>query len=290
MVRSFTLAALLFALAASPAPSAPLDASAFSYSADAPLNISYGSTTTREGIAVRAISFTSKTHRVTGNIIQGAGNDPHPGVLWVHWLGDPATTNHTEFEKDAVTLAHRGVTSLLIDAMWSAPNWFDKGRTTRTDYANSVTQVVDLRRSLDVLLAQRNIAKDRIAYVGHDFGSMYGAVLSGVDSRAKIYVLMAGTTSFSEWYLLGAKPANVQGYVEEMKPLDPLPYLTRSKARAFYFQFSARDKYIARDRAFAFFNAAPLPRAMALYEVDHSLATPAAYADRITWLEEKLGV
>lgn len=290
MLKSLVTVAALFSLSASVASSAPLDANAFSYDVNAPLNVRYGATTMRDGVGVREISFVSKNHRVTGTIVAGSGTGPHPGVLFVHWLGDPATTNHTEFEKDAVALAQRGVTSLSIDAMWAQPNWFEKGRTTRTDYADSIAQVIDLRRSLDVLIAQKNVDAHRIAYVGHDFGSMYGAVMAGIDPRPQIYVLMAGTTSFSEWYLLGTKPANVQGYVKQMKVLDPTAYLARSKARAFYFQFSAHDKYIPRDHALAFFNAAPFPRTMAMYDVDHSLATPAAYDDRLAWLKEKLGV
>ena len=69
------------------------------------------------------------------------------------------------------------MTSLLIDAMWSAPDWCDKGRSTGADYANSIAQVIDLRRSLDVLLAQPDIDRNRIAYVGHDFGAMYAHII-----------------------------------------------------------------------------------------------------------------
>jgi fermentation-respiration switch protein FrsA (DUF1100 family) len=244
----------------------------------------------RDGVVVSNIAFTSTTgHTVTGVVVRGLGNTPHPGVLFVHWLGDDAeTTNHTEFENDAVALAKRGVTSLLIDAMWAQPDWYEKIRGFDSDYANSVAQVIDLRRSLDELLAQPHIDASRVAYVGHDFGSMYGAVLAGVDPRPQWFVLMAGTTTFSEWYLLGPKPPDVNAYTASMEPLDPLPYLSRATARGFFFQFSAHDKYITPEHEFAFYSAAPLPRAMALYNIDHSLRTPAAVSDRLAWLAEKL--
>ena len=51
---------------------------------------------------------------ISGELIPGQGAGPHPAVLFVHWLGDPPTTNHTEFEADAGALAKLGVTSLLV--------------------------------------------------------------------------------------------------------------------------------------------------------------------------------
>jgi fermentation-respiration switch protein FrsA (DUF1100 family) len=267
---------------------AALDASAFAYNSAAALNLTYGAATQRLGVVMKDVRFSSAGRTVRGVIAQGRGNGKHPAVLFVHWLGDEATTNHTEFEDDAARLAQRGVTSLLIDAMWSEKDWFDKGRSTQTDYQRSIEQVIDLRRSLDALLAQPNVDAARVAYVGHDFGSMYGAILAGVDPRPQWYVLMAGTTSFSEWYLLGRKPADVQAYVAQMAPLDPGNYLARAKARGFLFQFSAHDRYVTPTHALEFFQSAPLPRAMALYDADHSLATPVAAQDRLAWLIEKL--
>lgn len=269
---------------------ATLDASAFAYDAGVPLGAVYGKAQQRAGVVTKEIQFSSAGRTVRGVVVEGAGNGKHPAVLFVHWLGDEATTNHTEFENDAFRLAQRGVTSLLIDAMWSEKDWFEKGRSTQSDYQRSIEQVVDLRRSLDVLLAQPNVDTARVAYVGHDFGSMYGAVLAGVDPRPQWYVLMAGTTSFSQWYLLGQKPPNVQAYVAQMEPLNPGPYLARSKARGFLFQFSAHDRYITAAHELEFFQSAPLPRVMAVYNVDHSLATPAATQDRLAWLAEKLRV
>jgi hypothetical protein len=269
---------------------AALNASAFSYDASAPLRARYGASIKRDGVIVREVTFTSTTgHAITGIVVPGLGSAPHPGILFVHWLGDDApTTNHTEFESDAVALAKRGVTSVLIDAMWAQPNWYEKVRTFDTDYANSIAQVIDLRRSLDELLAQPGIDSSRIAYVGHDFGSMYGAVLAGVDPRPQWFVLMAGTTTFSEWYLLDKKPPDIDAYVASMAPLDPLPYLSRATAHGFLFQFSSHDVYITPAHELEFYSAAPLPRTMALYNIDHSMRTPAAVADRLAWLVEKL--
>jgi pimeloyl-ACP methyl ester carboxylesterase len=298
-MNRFTIFAAIaaFALSTAKAPAAPLPVSAFDY---APMAFSSDSISrdagdgTMRGVVTYNVGNRTQTAEIIApKAVPGAGKASPPGVLFVHWLGDAATTNHTEFEADAIALAKRGAVCVLLDAMWSTTvpgngnDWFEKGRTTKTDYANSIRQVIDLRRALDLLLSE-NVDPKRIAYVGHDFGSMYGAVLAGVDTRPSYYVLMAGNPSFSNWYLLGKKPADVPAFVKQMEPLDPMPYLARATAKAFLFQFATHDDYITNPDAMAFAAAAPLPRGVFLYNTDHALKVPDAAADRIAWLETRL--
>ena len=284
--------ALILSMVAQTAGAAadPLPASAFSYDASAPLAVRINHRSESGGIVRKDVSFASPGFgRVHAEIVSPSSSGSHAGVLFVHWLGDtPKTTNLTEFEPDALALARQGVTSVLVDAMWATPGWFEHVRSTETDYQNSIAQVVALRRSLDLLLAQPGIDSGRIAYVGHDFGAMYGAVLSGVDSRPRWWILMAGTTTFSEWYLLGKKPADVAGYKARMAPLDPGQYLARSQGRAFMFQFAAHDEYITPEHELQFFESAPLPRATYVYQGGHSLSIPEALTDRLNWLIPRL--
>ncbi|GAC1361102.1 MAG: hypothetical protein NVSMB31_20920 [Vulcanimicrobiaceae bacterium] len=278
----------LGALGAS-AQGATLPASAFAYDASAPLGIRVTSTRHDGALTIEEITFPSpRGGTIHGQLILPRAKMHRGGVLFVHWLGDPKTTNLSEFHRDAMTVAQRGNVALSIDAMWAKPKWYDTGRSTDTDYANSIHQVIDLRRALDVLLSQPGIAPHRIAYVGHDFGAMYGAVLSGIDPRPRWYVLMAGNPSFSKWYLYGKKPADVAAFVAQMAPLDPLPYLSSSKAEEFLFQFANKDDYITADEAQSFAAAAPLPHGTFLYKADHSLDVPEAFSDRIGWLDARL--
>jgi dienelactone hydrolase len=267
---------------------APLPATTFSYPA-MPLDVKTVSQLTANGIVRRYVSFSTPSGAVSGEIVApGQHRARGGGVLFVHWLGDPQTTNLTEFEPDAIELAKHGATSLLIDAMWAQPRWFMNVRVPETDYANSIRQVIALRRALDVLVAQNNVDPHRIAFVGHDFGAMYGAVLSGVDERPQWYTLIAGNPSFSEWYLLGHKPADQAAYVAQMAPLDPGLYLARSRAQSFLFQFAQTDKYIPPGRQIQFFQSAPAPRAMFVYKADHAVHVRAAFEDRMAWLTPKV--
>src|SRR6476620_9916375 len=117
------------------------------------------------GVKSRSVEFASPTHHtVTAELITGDAGPSHPGVLFVHWLGNPKTTNHTEFEPDAIALAKRGVTSLLVDTMWAGgESWFNKmGKSIDNDYRDTVDQVIDLRVALDVLMVQPGIDPSRV--------------------------------------------------------------------------------------------------------------------------------
>jgi len=262
----------------------------FSYDANVPLAPVPGAARLLErGVVARDISFTSNGHIVTGEIVTGAKSKSHPGILFVHWLGDPKTTNHTEFEADAIALARRGAVSLLVDTMWAKPNWFDTvGKSADADIATGTAQVIDLRRALDVLQAQPGVDATRLGVVAHDFGAMYASLLAGVDPRPKALVLMAAVPTMSEWYLLGKK-APAPDYAARLNgALDIAGSLSASKAKAYLFQFATKDKYVPAARAQVLFDAGPLPKGEFLYGVDHDLATPAADADRRAWLIEQL--
>lgn len=280
-LRALCALGALAAALSSEAVSAPLAASAFAYDATAP----HVTLTKDAGDGVSYISYPGAKGPITAEVVKPANARPGsmPGVLFVHWLGDPKTTNHTEFENDAKQLAQHGVVSLLIDTPWAQKNWFMGVRTPANDYADSIALVTDLRRSLDVL---NSLGADpqKVAYVGHDFGAMYGAVLSGVDDRPKFYVLMAGTSSFAEWFLLGKKPADVDAFRKQIEVFDPPQYLPSSHASAFLLQFANKDEYIDAAHARQFYDAAPMPKLVGFYKSDHSLDVPQAREDRIGWL------
>jgi hypothetical protein len=130
--------------------SGPLDASAFAYPATAPLRVHVERSSSASS-AVRStfVTFASGSRTISAEIVAPAvSRVAGPGVLFVHWLGDDATTNHKEFEPDARALAQRGATCVLVDAMWSTvasggKDWFDDLRSTDTDYAASIAQVID---------------------------------------------------------------------------------------------------------------------------------------------------
>lgn len=243
-------------------------------------------------VEVRDIAFANSSWSQTkAYVVSPAKKGSYAGVLFVHWYEPKsADSNRTQFLGQAIDLAQSGTVSLLIETMWSDPRWFQK-RDQSADYRNSVSQVKDLGRALDVLLSQPGVDSKRIAYVGHDFGAMYGAVLAGTDRRVKVWALQAGTTAFSDWFLLGTKldAAGRQKIVDELAPLDPVKFIGSAAPAPVLFQFGRSDDYVPEAKARQFFDAAKEPKEIRFYDAGHGLDA-AAIDDRQKWLRSKLGL
>lgn len=287
---------LLLALSAALAvPAAASDAPRptwFEYDRAAPAGLTVDATVQRGTATVKTVSFAGRgpKDRVTASLIESGTPGPHPAVLYVHWLGEPATTNRTEFQKEAIGLARFGVTSLLIDAMWSAPGWFSR-QTYEEDFDASVKQVVEIRKAMDVLLAQPGVDPKRLAFVGHDFGAMYGVLAGAADPRPKTWVLMAGTTTFWEWYLLRkAQPKDKTAYIKQMDPLDPVQWIGRLAPASVLLQFAEKDEFVPRPKAQALIEATSAPKLARYYEVSHGMGASDDVNERFRWLSKELGL
>lgn len=289
-----------------PTPAAPASASAaappkpvaeasslFEYDRGLALDVHEVGVSAREGVAVQDITYASLAGGRTAAYVVApeAKGQSRPAVLFVHWYApQEKDSNRTQFLQQASELARRGVVSLLVETMWSDPAWF-RARDSARDYEHSVEQVRALRRALDVLLARPDVDAGRVAYVGHDFGAMFGAVLAGVDPRVNAgLALQAGTTSFADWFLLSAKLAGKarQEFVAKLQPLDPVHFVGKAKAPV-YFQFAKEDAYVPKQNAEAFFAAAAEPKEIHWYDAGHGLSEQAV-RDRQEWLAARLGL
>ena len=279
---SLALAAGILASAAEPV------ADIFAYDRAAPLNVSEVGRETRGGAVVRDLTFTPAGSPVKAYLVSPvSAPGPHAAVLYVHWLGEPATTNRTQFLDEAVMLAGRGVVSLLVDTMWAEPGWY-KNRVPEEDYPHAIRQVIELRRAMDLLLAQPGVDPARVAFVGHDFGAMYGMIASAQDRQAKTYVFMAATPHFIDWFLFRQQPKDLEAYKRQLAAIDPVRFVPQLAPAPVFFQFANKDFYITADEAAEFYAAAGPHKQMTTYAADHGLHPPEVAADRVAWLAREL--
>lgn len=248
-------------------------------------------TTAQENVVVRQLTYDTLAGATNGATLVtpgAAATNPRPAVLFVHWYEPPRpTSNRTEFLAEAVELAKDGTTSLLIDTPWAAEQWFPT-RDSAKDYDFSVKQVKEIRRALDVLMLQPNVDKTRVALVGHDFGAMYGALAAAADPRVTAFVYMAGTSSFTDWFLFAPKRegAEKEAFVAKLAPLDPIKYLPRISPRPILLQFGSKDHFVKNDAANAMADAVTGPKTVKTYDFEHEL-TYQARLDRLAWLREQ---
>jgi predicted esterase len=268
-------------------------ASMFAYDRHRPANIVLGAVDTREAAVVTDLTYETLTgSRRAAYLVmpEQPSTRPRPAILFVHWYEPPnPTSSRKEFLPDAIDLARDGVISLLVDTMWSDPDWF-QNRDPENDLGHSIEQVKELRRALDILTARPGVDRSRIFYVGHDFGAMYGALMAGVEAaRLKGFVFMAGTRSFSDWFLLWPKrdDARKAEAVARLAPLDPTRYLASIGALPVLFQFATRDRFVTKAAAEALAASAGGPKDVRWYDAEHALNAEAT-RDRLAWLRARL--
>ena len=230
-------------------------------------------------------------YRRTAELYSPQNNEAHAAILYIHWYEpESRDSNRSQFVEEAKAMALSGATSLLVETMWSDPDFFLK-RTQAEDMQNSIEEVVNTRRAIDLLLSQPNIDTDRFALVGHDFGGMYGVLAGSVDPRPRHYVVMAATPRFPDWYLYGPKMDGEprEAFIRQFSELDPITHIPNLSPAPVFFQFGTDDPHVPKERAEQFFSAARQPKEMKWYESGHGLNADAT-SDRMRWLKDKLNL
>lgn len=268
----------------------------FNYDSSIPFDLTVLSEKEKDGVIIQDLTYaaadphyTSQTAgKIAAYLVKPSKAGSYAGVVYLHGLGG-GWGNRKEFLNEAVSLAQEGVVSLLPTGQF--PWVVTHTGIGEKDRMNVIKQVIELRRSFDFLLAQPGVDPKRIAFVGHDYGAMNGAVLSGVEKRVKAYVLMAGDTNYSDWAIMYFnKPANEDTYRALMSAVEPITYLPHASPSELFFQFGGRDGFISKQTADESFNAASEPKKFGWYDSgDHTLDKQSDL-ERLAWLNQQLNL
>ena len=264
--------------------------SLFAYDKSASLQVTEIEKEVRGDAVVSDITFVAAGQPVKAYLVRPPGElapKSCAAILYVHWLGEPETTSRIEFLNEAIALAETGVTSVLVDAMWSAPDWY-RSRVPEEDFDRSVRQVIELRRAMDLLLSLPEVDPTRVGFVGHDFGAMYGMIAGALDRRAKTYVFMAPTPHFTDWFLYAQKPKDLEAYKAQLGQIDPINFIGRLAPAPVLLQFAQTDEYVTAAAAAKFFTAAQPRKQMVTYAAGHDLRSAEIARDRVGWLMREL--
>ncbi|MBL8210956.1 MAG: alpha/beta fold hydrolase [Bryobacterales bacterium] len=219
-----------------------------------------------------------------------------PAVIYQHGGGQTMLTYFPE----AVAMARAGAIAVIPD-----PPAAVEGRTgdmRRMDAGQVrdwyVRVLVAERRVLDWLASRGDVDMTRVAYVGHSYGGMTGAMLAAVEPRIKAYVLIgpAGSAArhvaespsafWREWR--AARSAEQLATDREViAAVDPLRYAGEGKSRPKLVQCERWEVDPSLD-------CEGLAKAMGaevrLYETDHAFADYRAGLDRMAFVGRQLGL
>jgi dienelactone hydrolase len=227
---------------------------------------------------------------VAASVVRPAGEAAprsRAAVLFLHWYapGD-STQNRTEFHDEAVTLAQRGVVSVLPDLTFP---WSGQVSGDVRDADAVQVQLNAIAEAYRALLAQPGVDPDRTAVVGHDYGAMYASMLAHDTDGIKALVFMAGDAKWSNWFSLYFKgPADFAVYNKLFDGLDPVDNVARD-GLATYFQWAGADRFVPDTTRAAFATAAPQAKVSLYPHVGHQLSDDAR-TDRIAWITAQLGI
>jgi dienelactone hydrolase len=263
----------------------------FNYDLNLSFDIQEIASEQRDGVTIKDITFIATADKapLSAYLVTPNTAGQHAGILWMHWLGEEKY-NREEFLDEAVELARFGAISLLPNAMWSAEKWYEN-RVPEHDYANGINQVIEICRAMDLLRSQPTVDNDRMAFVGHDFGAMYGTLSAGLQNKARAYVFLALAPSFFDWAFFANQPESRVDYIRQNAVLEPHDYLTQIKDASMLFQYAKNDIYIGFMKRAEWVHHAPQPCELKIYDdADHSMVTPDVRTDRVAWLKIQLGL
>lgn len=229
--------------------------------------------------------------KIQAYVVRPLTNSKQAAVLYVHWLDPNAKdSNRTQFLEEAKIMAAKGVSSLLISTFWSIPGGYYFERRWQDDYQNTLHQLKDLQRAVEILKAIPNVDKSNLHFVGHDYGATFGAMLLGVDQSFNSAVLMAGIADISDWYVYGSgsgvpQANELDNFKQQFYSVNPQVLIQYSDAKIL-FQYAKNDFFISLKQAEALHSKAAKVAEVKFYDADHSLKVEAAKSDRLEWLEK----
>jgi dienelactone hydrolase len=239
-------------------------------------------------IAVRDVSYASpKGARVPGYLIVPPGRGRHPAVIYMHGSGG----TRLDFVVPGTWMAARGAIALTISSPAARGRSASAPGTTALERQRdeTVQNVVDLRRAVDLLRSLPEVDPKRIAYVGYSAGARTGAILAGVEHRIRAYDLLSGGASPPQQYAAAAPPRLRARIVRVLRSVDPLRYVRRAAPSALFFQDGRRDQVVPHEALLALARAGSRPKQVRWYPAGHGLDTT-AYRDQLRWLSRELGL
>ena len=279
-------------------PQTPEMLAHFDYDKTAPLGIKEVGVEKRGDVTIHDITYTSpKGGVVPAYLVVPKGKGPFAAVVWGHWYwGSSPMRNRKEFLDEAVAIAPAGVVSLLTDGPVARPGYVsDNQPLGEKQVSYLVQQVIDMRRGIDLLWQRKDVDLKRIAYVGHSYNGVVGAILSGIDKRFKAFVLMTATMSDEvtrkipeyQEYRKQIGEEKFEAFEKKFYWIDQGRYVAHAAPATVFLQYASQERFLDPKWVPLYAAVVSEPKRFKLYDAPHALNAEAR-RDRIAFLVEQL--
>jgi dienelactone hydrolase len=271
-------------------PGATARPSPFAYDASRPLAFrDRGRVNSPYPIAVDDVSYAASGGRVEAYLAKPSTGTKLPAVIYLHGSGE----GRARFLLPAVWAAGRravGMTLTLPSSSAGAPPaGLTPSRSLARDRRIFSSDVIAVRRAVDLLQSIPQVDPKRIGLVGWSLGARVAAVTAGVEPRVRAVVLMSGGSLPVSAYVARA-PAALRGQVRRsLTQIDPLRWVARAHPGSVMLQDGRNDEIVPRAALVALQRAAPPGSVVRWYSAGHDLNAQ-VYRDQLAFLAKRLPI
>ena len=264
--------------------------SPFAYDASRPLAFrNDGRVNNPYPIPVDDVSYAAPSGRVPAYLALPDKAKHLPAVIYLHGSGE----GRERFVLPAVWAAGRravGMTLTLPSSSAGAPPaGLTPAQSLARDWRIFASDVVAVRRAVDVLRSLPQVDPKRIGLVGWSLGARVAAVTAGAEPRLRAVVLMSGGSLPVSAYVAQA-PAALRAEVRRsLTQIDPLRWLARAHPGEVMLQDGRKDEIVPRAALVALQKAAPRGSVVRWYPAGHELNAQ-VYRDQLAFLTKKLPI
>jgi cephalosporin-C deacetylase-like acetyl esterase len=268
-------------------PAIPFDnlAKLFTYETNSALNLTVANKHTSDDVVVEDVAYSDTRGRMISAYLLSPANAAGrlAGIVYSPGMGLSRGVWLTE----ASDLVKRGAVALITQVPL-VPNG-----DPNADSAAVVDGVIAQRRGLDLLAGRPEVDPGRLAFAGHSWAAIHGAILAGIERRLAAVVMVAIGARFSRSWataLVGnAGEGGGKAYMDALTRFDGARYVAVAGRRALLMQFGKRDQLIPPDQADELTAAAVGTKQRKDYDAAHDLiSVPEAITDRLAFLRPVL--
>lgn len=263
----------------------------FEYDRGASLDIQEVSSRIEDSLSVSEVTYASpKGGRVPATLVVPRGTGPFAGLVMQRSM-------ELEF---GMRYAHYGAVVIYVDPPSFRPQAAgprDILTFTDQDRAEQIQLIVDLRRTIDLLMARPDVDPERIAYLGVSYGGAMGGLLAGIDHRLQACVLIVGdggwvtheTNSENLTMPVNEFFKDYRAWIDAMWPIEPIHYVSHISPTPLLFQNAVRDQYTNVGDAIRYQDTAGEPKHVIWYDSQHWPLPDEAITDGARWLQQFIG-